>query len=102
MSLIELSVKHGCSPAEARERLEKAVAEVTKRFGSLVDRVEWSPDRSGVKIAGSGLSGEVRVDDEQVHAHVELPALLGMFSQQVVTNLKSILQQHFPKQLPAK
>ncbi len=102
MSLVELSVKHGCTLAEARQRLEKTVQEVTQRFGQLVDRVEWSPDRSAVKISGSGLSGDVRVDDEQVHARVELPALLGMFSQQVVSNLQGILQHNFPKQLPAK
>jgi putative polyhydroxyalkanoate system protein len=102
MSLIELSVKHGCTVDEARERLEKTVQEVTQRFGRLVDRVEWSPDRTAVKIAGSGLTGDVSVDHELVHVRVDLPALLGMFSQQVVGNLKAILQHNFPKQLPAK
>ena len=50
MPLMHLSVQHGHTFDEARKRLETAVHEVTSRFGILVRRVEWSTDRSEVRL----------------------------------------------------
>ena len=54
MPLITLSLQHGHTVAEARSRLETAVQEITSRFGTLLRQVEWSPDRSQVRLEGSG------------------------------------------------
>jgi len=102
MSLINLSVKHGRSLEDARQQLDKTVQELTQRFGSFIQQVQWSPDRTGVKLTGSGVTCDARVDAQDVHVRVELPALLGMFSQQLVGNIKEIVNQNFTKQLPAK
>jgi putative polyhydroxyalkanoate system protein len=101
MSLINMSVKHGLTLDQARAHLQQTVTEVSQRFGAMIDRVEWSADRNAVKIAGSSLQGDVWVDATDVHVNVELPFLLRMFSQQVVGNIKQILNHNFP-QLPAK
>ena len=59
MSLINLSVKHGLTLDEARSRLEVAVAEVSRSFGPMIQRVEWADDRNRVRIEGTGFSGRV-------------------------------------------
>ena len=42
MSLITLSLKHGQTQDEARNRLEAAVSELRKLFGALIQHVIWS------------------------------------------------------------
>jgi len=100
MSVVNLSVKHGRSLEEAKQSLEEAVREIDQRFGSMIERVEWSADRSAVKLAGSGLTGDVRVDAQEVHVTVDIPLLLRAFSKQVTGAVQEILQHSFPKQLP--
>ena len=53
MSIINLSVKHGRIQDEARNRLEKAVAEVSRSFGAMIRHVEWAADRNRVRIDGA-------------------------------------------------
>jgi len=55
MPLRTLSVQHGHTFEEARQRLETAVHDVTKRFGTLVRHVEWSTDHSQVRLEGLGV-----------------------------------------------
>src|SRR5271157_3604838 len=47
MSLITLSMKHGQTQDEARNRLEPAVNEVRKLFGALIQHVVWSRPHAG-------------------------------------------------------
>src|SRR5215813_11339967 len=54
MSLIHLSVQHGHTFDEAKRRLETAVHQLQSRFGTLVRQVEWSTDRSQVRLEGIG------------------------------------------------
>ena len=54
MPLMNRSVQHRHTFDEARTRLETIVHEVTSRFGTLVRRVEWSTDRSQVRLEGIG------------------------------------------------
>jgi hypothetical protein len=99
MSLIKLSVKHNRTRDEARTQLETAVNEVRTRFGSMVQRVEWSADREMVKLYGTGFEVEMRVDAEEVHVTADLPFLAGLLGSPFVTGLKGIVQQTFQKQL---
>jgi hypothetical protein len=68
MSLINLTVQHGQTLGEASRRLERLVHEVSGRFGVLVRRVEWAPDRTRVKLEGVGFWIEMWVDAHAVHA----------------------------------
>jgi hypothetical protein len=99
MSLIKLSVKHNRTIVEARSELETAVNEVRTRFGAMVQRVEWSPDREMVKLYGTGFEVEMRVDAQEVHVAADLPFLAGLLGSRFVTGLKGIVQQTFQKQL---
>jgi hypothetical protein len=62
MPLMTFSVQHGHTVAEARRRLETAVHEITSRFGPLLRRVEWTTDRTQVRLEGSGFWIEMGVD----------------------------------------
>jgi hypothetical protein len=62
MPSISLTIAHRQTQEEARRRLETAVHEVSKRLGS-VGRVEWSADRSRVKLEIVGAWLEIWVDD---------------------------------------
>jgi hypothetical protein len=100
MSLINLSVKHGRTLEEARERLATAVNQVQSQFGALVQRVEWAADRNRVQLFGSGFQADLRVDAQDVHATVDIPLLGGFLQNTLTSGLKGILRQTFQKQLP--
>jgi hypothetical protein len=93
MSLMTLSVRHGQTYDEARRRLETAVHELTSRFGTLVRRVEWSPERSQVRLEGIGFWIEMRVDVQAVHVSADLPVLDRLLGGSITTRLKEILQR---------
>jgi hypothetical protein len=100
MSLLRLSVKHGRTLEEARAKLEKAVGEVCGRFGTLVQRVEWSPDRTKVQLTGTGFRADLWVDALEVHVTADVPLLGGLFSGPLLAGLRGVLEQTFQKRLP--
>ena len=100
MPLMTLSVQHGHTLDEARRRLETTVAELTSRFGTLVRRVEWSPDRSQVRLEGSGVWIELRLDAQAVHLSADIPLLGRFLGGSVTTRLQEILQHTFQSKLP--
>jgi hypothetical protein len=95
-----LSVQHGQTLDEARRRLDTAVHEITSRFGTLVRRVDWSTDRSQVRLEESGFWIELRVDGQAVHVSADLPVLGRLLGGSITTRLKEILQRTFRQQLP--
>jgi hypothetical protein len=99
MPLINLSVQHGQSLAEARSRLEMAVHKVLSQFGALVRQVEWSADHSKVRLDGRGFWVELWVDAQEVHATGDIPLLGALLGRPIAAGLKQILQQTFRKQL---
>jgi hypothetical protein len=100
MPLINLSLKHGRSLEEARSHLETAVHEVQHRFRTLVQHVEWSTDRSWVRLNGTGFWVELWVDAQEVHAAGDIALLGGLLGGPLATGLKQIVQQTFQKKLP--
>ena len=100
MALITLSVQHGHTVDEACSHLETAVHELTSHFGTLVRRVEWSTDRSQVRLEGSGFWIKLQVDVQAVHLSADFPVLGRLLGGSVTTRLKGILQRTFQQKLP--
>lgn len=100
MSLINLSLKHGRSVSEARASLEKAVADVQGIFGAMIQRADWSGDRSRVRLDGTGFWVEMSVDDQNVHATGDIPFLAGLLGGPLGGGLKKVLEDRFRKKLP--
>ncbi len=100
MSLISLSLEHGQTEVEARTRLEAAVTELRKLFGSLIQQVNWSADRSQVRIDGAGFWVEMLIDARNVHATGDIAMLGRLLGGPLTSGLKQIMQRTFQKQLP--
>src|SRR5262245_38491801 len=100
MSLMTLSVQHRQTFDEARRHLETAVHEITSRLGSLVQRVEWSPDRSHVRLEGSGFWITMQVDGQAVQVSADLSVLGRLLGGSLTTRLQEILHRTFQPKLP--
>ena len=99
MPLVTLSVQHGYPLEEARRRLETAVSELTSRFGTLIRRVEWSPDRTQVRLEGGGGWIELRLEGQAVHVAADIPVLGRLLGRSVTARLQDVLQRTFQPQL---
>ena len=99
MPLIAVSLKHGQTLEEARNRLETAVHEILHRFQTMIQHVEWSTDRSRVRLDGTGFWVEIWVDAQEVHATGDLPLLGRLLGDRVVTGFKQIVERAFQKKL---
>jgi hypothetical protein len=99
MSLINVSLEHRRTLAEARDSLEKAVADVQGLFSAMIQRADWSSDRNRVRIDGAGFWVEMSVDDRHVHATGDIPFLGGLLGGPLGGGLRKILEDRFPKRL---
>ncbi|NNJ25844.1 polyhydroxyalkanoic acid system family protein [Alienimonas chondri] len=102
MPLVNVSMKHGATLAEAEEQLSQTVAEITSKAGQFVRSVEWDEDRRKVKMTGPGVWVSMRVDAEHVHAEGDVPALSGLLGGGVRKALEGAIKRKFPKALPEK
>lgn len=99
MSLINVSLKHGRTLAEARASLEKTVGDLQRMFGPMIQSADWSGDRDRVRLGGPGFRIEISVDDQHVHATGDVPMLSGLLGGPLGDGIKKILEQRFPKKL---
>ena len=97
MPLISVSLAHGQSLEEARRRLETVCSEIADRFG--IRHVEWSADRSRVKLVGAGARVDMWVDVREVHVTGDILALAGLLSGPMTSGIRQILDQAFRKRL---
>ena len=98
--LIDLTLQHGQSLDEARQRLGRTVDEVSARFGAMIQRVEWAADRNRVKLTGVGFWLEMSVDAVELHATGDIPILGRLLSGRLNSGLRQILERTFQKKLP--
>jgi hypothetical protein len=99
MPLMTFSLQHGKTFEEARQRLATAVDVVTRRLGTLVRRIEWSTDRSQVRLEGIGFWIAMQVDAQVVHVSADIPVLGRLLGSSVPTHLKAILRRTFQRKL---
>ena len=99
MSFITMSMKHGRTRDEARDRLVTAVGDIRNLLGSMVRSTVWSPDRSQVRLDGAGFWLEMSVDAENVTATGEVPLLGGLFGGPLRSVLNQVVQHSVQKQL---
>jgi hypothetical protein len=100
MPLIQLNVPHGRTIEEAGQRLEKAVDQVSSRFGAVIRRIDWAPDRRRVKLVGAGVNVEIWVDERDVHAIGDIALVGALLEGSIASALRGIIQETFLKRLP--
>ena len=101
MPLMTIAMQHGKTFEEACQRLATAVDAVTRRLGTLVRRVEWSTDRSQVRLEGIGFWIAMQVDAQDVHVSADIPVLGRLLGSAVTTPLQAIVRRTFQPTLPA-
>lgn len=99
MSVLKLSIEHGRTLDDARQRLETVVKETTARFGSLIKQVDWSAARDAVTLSGTGFNVKINVDDREVHVAADLQGFAALLSSPLVSGVKQIIQRTFQKRL---
>ena len=102
MSLMQMTMKHGRTRAEARTAAEQAVRDLQARFGRLVRRATWDPAGDHVRIDGIGFWAEIRVDDAEVHVTGDVPALGGLLGSPLGVGIKQVVQRSFARALPGR
>ena len=98
MSLINLSIKHGRTLDEARQRLQLTVDEIS-RMPKVVQRVDWNADRTQAKLVGTGFNAELRIDAESVHLEADIPLLGKLLGSPITAQLKDLLERNFAKRI---
>ena len=73
MAQLDMAVEHGQTAEAARENFEKAIAAAQSQYGRWVRRLEWSPDRTAVNVAGTGFDVRLSYDDRKVYARGTIP-----------------------------
>lgn len=99
MPLINFSMQHGRSLDEARRSLETAVCNIQSQFSSLLRQVDWSADRSQVRLDGTVFWVEIWVDAQLVYIRGDILGLGGLLSGPLGKGLQQIIEQTFQKRL---
>jgi hypothetical protein len=73
MARLDMAVEHGQEPEAARENFEKAIAAAQARYGGWIRRLEWTPDRTAVSVAGTGFDVRLSYDERKVYARGTIP-----------------------------
>jgi hypothetical protein len=73
MAKLSREVDHRQTPAAARANFEKAMSAAQERFGVWIHRVDWSADRSSVRLTGPGFDVELSYDDQKFYARGTVP-----------------------------
>jgi hypothetical protein len=73
MAQLDMGIEHGQATEVARANFERAIAAAQSRFGAWIQRLEWSPDRTSVDVAGAGFDVRLSFDDRKVYARGTIP-----------------------------
>jgi hypothetical protein len=73
MARVDLAVDHGQEPEAARANFEQAIAKAQTRFGKQMRQVNWSDDRSSVRLTGPGFDVELTYDEHKVYVRGTVP-----------------------------
>ncbi len=76
MAQLDMAVEHGQTLEAARENFEKAIAAARTKYGTWIRRMDWSPDRTAVSVAGIGFDVRLSYDDRKVYARGTIPMVL--------------------------
>jgi putative polyhydroxyalkanoate system protein len=92
MQNLTASIPHRLTRAEAKRRIQEALATGRREYGSRLHdlRESWTGDRLDFALSalGQSISGNLTVDDQAVHVEVALPWLLAMLAGPVKRQLE--------------
>ena len=94
MARLDMAVDHGQTPEVARANFERAIDAARARYGQWVRRMDWSPDRTAVTVAGAGFDVEISYDDRKVYARGTIPTAFKLLEGPIQTFVAKALRNH--------
>jgi hypothetical protein len=91
MAVLDIAVDHGQSRRVAGENFERAMTAAQKTYGSWVRRIEWSADRTSVKMVGTGFDLVISYDEKKVYARGTVPFAFKFFERPLKAFLSKAL-----------
>ena len=90
---IDVDIPHKLGRAEARRRLADNIGQLTNHIPGGASHVasSWAGDRLTLKVEAMGQAVDAIIDVEEtkVHAHIQLPGILGLFAGPIEAMLKA-------------
>jgi putative polyhydroxyalkanoate system protein len=84
---ISIRVPHKLTQAEARQRIEKGIADLQRQHAGKIGAVQqtWTGNRMDFKFSamGQSMSGAIDVEPNDVVVNVDLPWLLAMLADKI-------------------
>jgi len=82
---IEVRIPHSLSPAEVKERLDRALVRARDEYAEKVGQIEatWEGDDTlavDLAVMGMRIAGEVRIQPGEVVVSVQVPGMAGLFA----------------------
>jgi hypothetical protein len=86
-------MEHGRPPGAAQASFEAGIEEAVSRYGSWIDRVDWSEDRHAARITGSGYDVNLWYDDRFLHAQGQIPLAWKLFEPAIRSRIRSMIDR---------
>jgi hypothetical protein len=91
MATLNLAVDHGQTLEVARANFERAMNAAQATYGKWVRQMEWSPDRTSVKMVGIGFNLDISYDARKVYAQGTIPFAFKIFEKPLQAFLSKAL-----------
>ncbi len=74
MPVIDIRHPHSIGKPACRAAIDAVAGDLARRYG--LDVIRWNGDT--LEFSGRGLTGNLAVDDDEVHASIRMGAMLGL------------------------
>jgi len=95
MADITIAHPHGLSLDEAKTKTEQIVTDVRAEFPSLIDSIDWNPEKTRATVKGKAFSGTFNVDDANMSIDIALKMLARPFKGKVEQKSRERIDQYF-------
>jgi hypothetical protein len=93
MARLNLEFEHDLPLDSAQARFEAGISEASSRYGSWVDRVDWSEDRQSATVFGSGFEVRLWFDERFFHAQGRIPLAWKLFEGAIRHHIRKVIEQ---------
>jgi hypothetical protein len=93
MARLNLALEHDQPLDVAQAKFEAGISEALSRYGSRVDRLDWSEDRQSATVAGSGYEVRLWYDERFFHAQGHIPLAWKIFEGAIRHHIRKLIDR---------
>jgi hypothetical protein len=86
-------MEHGRPPESVQASFEAGIQEAISKYGSWIDRLDWSEDRRAARIAGSGYDVSLWYDERYLHARGKIPLAWKLFEPAIRSRIRTMIER---------